>query len=164
MFIRLKFPSVDGDNYLVLYEYQFTATNTYDVLELSKIFAQSPLLMMILGSQKTFTLSGSLFIKTQGNNYVVDGLYDAYLNLIQFYSPKYIINRFNQIAKVWNNGVNNTETDKFTIQYVDTINDSNPISENFLPESFSFSINSRDAMIINVSISGKIGEVIKKSS
>jgi hypothetical protein len=119
---------------------------------------------MIVGSQKSFTLSGSLFIKTLGSNYVVDGLYNSSFNLIQFQQPKYIIYRFNEITKQWNDGINNTNTPKFEIQYVQSYNESADVKENFLPESFSYSFSSRDPMMINVNISGKIGEAITSQS
>ena len=167
MFVRLKFPVKEGlsysVNYLILYEYQFSINNSYDVLELSQIFGQSPILKMILGSQKSFTLSGSLFIKNVGTNYVVDGLYNSSFNLIHFLQPKYIIDRFNQIAKDWNDGVNNTNVPQFEIQYVQSYNETADVKEKFLPESFSYSFSSRDPMLINVSISGKIGEAIISS-
>jgi hypothetical protein len=169
MFVRIKFPYTEGTlqttNYLILYEYQFSATSTYDTLELSQIFSQTPLLMMIVGSQRNFHLSGSLFIKTEGNDYVVDGLYNASFNKITFTSPKHIARYFRNLANCWNDGTNNTKVSKFAIEYVDTFNEPSndyTIREYFIPDSFLFSITSREAMTINISLSGKIGTPISE--
>jgi hypothetical protein len=163
MFVRVRYPVIiDNDivmHYLVIKEFNFTRNATYDVNNIAQIFAQSPILVMIMGSQIHFTLSGNLFIKRDGTEYVVDGLYNSAFYPITFLSPRHIVNYFKQITLDWNNGKLNTETKKFTIQFVDNYNDSDSasISENFLPESFSYTITNREPLMINVSITGQIG-------
>jgi len=161
MFIRIKFPNEYGSiNYIIAKEFQFSRTISYDVYHLAQIFSQSPILFMIMGSDISFNISGSLFIKNSGSDYVVDGIYNSSFNQIVFVSIRHIINYLNAVTKKWNDGTKNTNTSSFAIQFVDNYNDPDDystIQENFLPESFSYSISSRDPMIINISMSGKIG-------
>jgi hypothetical protein len=162
MFIRLKFPAVVGSsqtiNYMILQNFQFSRTTQYDAYELSQIFGQDPMLMMLLGSVTTFSISGSLIVKTLGSNYYADGLYNSDFTILAFSSLPLLINHLNKITRCWNDGNNNLKTNNFAIEYVSTYNEFAPyVTENFLPESFNYSIASRDTFIINVTLTGKIG-------
>jgi len=166
MFIRLRFPVIIGStetfNYMILHNYQFSRTAQYDAYELSQIFGQDPMLMGLLGSVMTFSISGSLFIKTTATNaYYAEGLYNSSFGIQAFASLPLLINHLNRITKSWNDGRINFRPSDFVIEYVSTYNEFAPfVTENFLPESFSYSLASRDVFVINVTLSGKIGQAI----
>jgi hypothetical protein len=166
MFIRLKFPvTIDSNvtfNYMVLHNFQFSRSAHYDAYELSQLFGQNPKLMMLMGSTMTFSISGSLFVKTTASNaYYAEGLYNSSFGIMAFASLPLLINHFNRIMKSWNDGKNNLKTDGFVIEYVNTYNESSPYAtENYLPETFTYSIASRDVFVINVTLSGKIGDAM----
>jgi hypothetical protein len=162
MFIRIKAPDQNqSTTYLVMKEFNFSRTSSFDVYHISQIFSQSPILIMIMGSQVHFTVSGNLFVKSSGSGYNLDGLYDAGFNLVYFSTTAEIAKYFNQWTNVWNNGIANINTKSFIIEYVNNYNDASPTYfENFLPESFSYSIANRDSMVVNVSVSGVIGQAM----
>jgi hypothetical protein len=169
MFIRIKFPNKDGEaNYLVLSDYQFSRTAQYDSLELSRIFSQNTKLLMILGSLMSFTLSGTAYIKTgAADTYIVEGLYNKFLGSFSFASLPSLFDYFNEVTKSWNDGKNNVKTAGFAIQYVNTHTQSEDPAlkfENFIPESFTYSISTREVFAIHINLSGKIGEPITSQS
>jgi hypothetical protein len=164
MFVRVRFPYNNNGSivthYLILKDFSFNRTANFDVYHLSQIFSSSPILFMIMGSQIHFNLSGNLFIKSEGSEYFVDGLYNASFNPIMFLSIPRIVKYFKDLTDTWNNGVVNSRTRDFAIEFVNNYNDpsnSTTIREFFLPENFSYSISNRDSLMINVSINGQIG-------